>query len=315
MASASKSLARLSLAGSNGASVPGRSGIAASVADQDQLPGVVVGDESADGSGRADVVNNLNDTNRDDRRAPAFILKGVPPELTRVLAFKATGQEAWEMIKTMRVGNERVRKVKADLQVLGDPIDERKAVFKILRTEPKPQRRWQRRLGKLYVATVEEPSSIDEALVQASWRNAMEEEMAYIRENNTWELSTLPASHCPISLKWVYKVKRNPAGNARRVWSRKEVYVQQPAGFVDNNNAGKVLKLNKALYGLRQAPRAWKAKLVASMSSLGFTRCELDHALYKRRNNGEFLVAGDLIITGTSDKEIEQFKLQMHELF
>jgi hypothetical protein len=51
------------------------------------------------------------------------------------------------------------------------------------------------------------------------------------------------------------------------------------------------------------------------MSSLGFTRCELDHALYKRRNNDEFLVVGDLIITGTSDKEIEQFKLQMHELF
>jgi hypothetical protein len=30
----------------------------------------------------------------------------------RVLAVKATGQEAWETIKTMRVGNERVREVK-----------------------------------------------------------------------------------------------------------------------------------------------------------------------------------------------------------
>jgi hypothetical protein len=58
-----------------------------------------------------------------------------------------------------------------------------------------------------------------------------------------------------------------------------EVYVQQPAGFVDNNTAGKVLKLDKVMYGLRQAPRAWNAKLVASMSSLGFTRCELDHVL------------------------------------
>jgi hypothetical protein len=216
-----------------------------------------------------------------------------------------------------------------------------------------------------------EPSFIDEALEQASWHNAMDEEMACIRESNTWELSTRPAGHCPISLKWVYKVKRNPAGNAMKYKARlvakgytqrpcidfdevfllvamletvrlllamaahhcwtvhhmdvksvflnrelqEEGYVQQPAGFVDNNNACKVLKLNKELYGLRQAPRAWKAILVASMSSLGFTRCELDHALYKRRNNDEFLVVGDLIITGTSDKEIEQFKLQMHELF
>ena len=61
-----------------------------------------------------------------------------------------------------------------------------------------------------------------------------------------------------------------------------EVYVHQPAGFVDGNNPGKVLKLRKALYGLRQAPRAWNAKLDASMSSLGFSRCEQDHALYRR---------------------------------
>ena len=32
-----------------------------------------------------------------------------------------------------------------------------------------------------------------------------------------------------------------------------EVYVQQPVGFVDEGNEHKVLKLKKALYGLRQA--------------------------------------------------------------
>jgi hypothetical protein len=100
---------------------------------------------------------------------------------------------------------------------------------------------------------------------------------------------------------------------------QEEVYVQQPIGFVDSNNTIKVLKLKKALYGLQQVPRAWNAKLDTPMSSLGFTRCKLDHALYRRENNEEFLVVGvyvdDLIITGTIVKEIEQFKLQMHELF
>jgi hypothetical protein len=118
--------------------------------------------------GHWDVVNDLNGTNRDDRRALAYILKGVPPELTRVLAIKDTAHDAWEALKTMRVGSERVREVKAgtlrseydnlryrsgegiesyvlrfstimtDLEVLGDPIDERKAVLKVLRTVPKP---------------------------------------------------------------------------------------------------------------------------------------------------------------------------------
>ena len=37
---------------------------------------------------------------------------------------------------------------------------------------------------------------------------------------------------------------------------QEEVYVAQPAGFVFEGAEHKVLKLKKALYGLRQAPRA-----------------------------------------------------------
>ena len=57
-----------------------------------------------------------------------------------------------------------------------------------------------------------------------------------------------------------------------------EVYVQQPVGFVDEGNEHKVLKLKKALYGLRQAQRAWNAKLDASLASLGLEKCPLEHA-------------------------------------
>lgn len=52
-----------------------------------------------------------------------------------------------------------------------------------------------------------------------------------------------------------------------------EVYVHQPAGFINNDDAHKVLKLRKAMYGLRQAPRAWNAKLDFTLQSLGFARC------------------------------------------
>ena len=40
----------------------------------------------------------------------------------------------------------------------------------------------------------------------------MLEEMKAIEENETWELVDPPPGCRPISLKWVYKVKRNERG-------------------------------------------------------------------------------------------------------
>jgi hypothetical protein len=61
---------------------------------------------------------------------------------------------------------------------------------------------------------------------------------------------------------------------------QEEVYVEQPPGFVLKGHEGKVLHLIKALYGLRQAPRAWYAKLDSSLLGLGFRRSDSEHAVY-----------------------------------
>ncbi|KAF0910082.1 hypothetical protein E2562_001318 [Oryza meyeriana var. granulata] len=70
-----------------------------------------------------------------------------------------------------------------------------------------------------------------------------------------------------------------------------EVYVQQPPGFVIDGQEHKVYRLRKALYGLRQAPRAWNAKLDDSLMSLGFQRSITEHAVYTRSKDGSKLIS------------------------
>jgi len=42
---------------------------------------------------------------------------------------------------------------------------------------------------------------------------------------------------------------------------KEEVYVMQPPGFENNELPNHVFKLDKALYGSKQAPRAWYERL------------------------------------------------------
>lgn len=100
---------------------------------------------------------------------------------------------------------------------------------------------------------------------------------------------------------------------------KEDVYVAQPEGFEKQGQEHLVYKLAKALYGLRQAPRAWYAKLNACLLELGFVRCPYEHAVYTRKEGADKLVVAvyvdDLLITGTSIGVIEEFKSQMKARF
>lgn len=57
------------------------------------------------------------------------------------------------------------------------------------------------------------------------------------------------------------------------------IYMQQPPGY-EEGGAAVACKLRKALYGLRQAPRAWYTKLKTELEQLGFKASDADPALY-----------------------------------
>jgi hypothetical protein len=94
-----------------------------------------------------------------------------------------------------------------------------------------------------------------------------------------------------------------------------EIYVSQPPGFIVKGQEQKVYKLHKALYGLRQAPRAWNSKLDTVLHELGFSKWKTEYGLYIRVKNKKRLVVSvyvnDLIIMGESDQELNLFKKEM----
>jgi hypothetical protein len=98
-----------------------------------------------------------------------------------------------------------------------------------------------------------------------------------------------------------------------------EVYVIQPPGFVQEGEEEKVLRLDKALYGLCQAPRAWNIKLDHSLCEIGFKKSRCEHGVYARGHGTSRLLVGvyvdDLIITGSDVDEINRFKKEMTRLF
>jgi len=51
-----------------------------------------------------------------------------------------------------------------------------------------------------------------------------------------------------------------------------------------------VYKLHKALYGLRQAPRAWNEKINNVLGELNFVKCTKEPALYQRQYKDQYLL-------------------------
>jgi hypothetical protein len=100
---------------------------------------------------------------------------------------------------------------------------------------------------------------------------------------------------------------------------KEKVYIAQPPGFIIKGAEKKVLRMRKALYDLKQAPRAWNAKLDVTMSVLGFQRSSSEHGVYTRSSGKSRLIVGiyvdNLITTGHENDDIMAFKAEMKKVF
>nr|GEV01427.1 hypothetical protein [Tanacetum cinerariifolium] len=98
-----------------------------------------------------------------------------------------------------------------------------------------------------------------------------------------------------------------------------EVYVMQPPGFQDLEFPTNVYKVEKAMYGLHQAPRAWYGTLSKYLLKNGFQRGTIDQTLFIRKQREDFILVQvymDDIIFGSSNPQLcREFEALMHEKF
>ncbi|GKA65114.1 putative ribonuclease H-like domain-containing protein [Tanacetum coccineum] len=100
---------------------------------------------------------------------------------------------------------------------------------------------------------------------------------------------------------------------------KEEVYVCQPPGFEDPDFPDRVYKVEKALYGLHQAPRAWYETLSTYLLENGFQRGQIDKTLFIKRDQGDILIVqvyvDDIIFGSTKKKLCTEFEKMMHKKF
>lgn len=94
-----------------------------------------------------------------------------------------------------------------------------------------------------------------------------------------------------------------------------DVYIKIPPGYPHSTSSGDVLKLVKAMYGTKQAPREWNMAVDKLMKDRGYTKSSSDSCLYTKMVNGSqvivVLYVDDGLILAKNqqivDEELEAF--------
>ncbi|KAE8713996.1 hypothetical protein F3Y22_tig00110202pilonHSYRG00134 [Hibiscus syriacus] len=198
-----------------------------------------------------------------------------------------------------------------------------------------------------------EPSTYQEAINSSDaslWMMAMQEEIEALHKNNTWDLVPLPQGRKPIGYAQKEGIDFNEIFSlvvrlttVRVVLAmcatlnlhleqldvktaflhgnlEEEIYMLQPEGFEEDEKKNLVCRLNKSLYGLKQASRCWYKRFDSFIMCLGYNRLNADPCAYfKRSGDNDFVIlllyVDDMLVAGPNKDHIEELKAQLAREF
>ncbi|KAI7951517.1 hypothetical protein MJO28_007201 [Puccinia striiformis f. sp. tritici] len=173
------------------------------------------------------------------------------------------------------------------------------------------------------------------------WKKAIDKEVSNMEDHDVWVIVKKDDGQKRINCTWVFKVKKDqlnipieykaqlcakgfqqkkgfdyldtyaPTGKMVDVKSaflnaplKEELYLNPPAGV--EVPAGHVLKLQKAMYGLKQAPNAWHDTLTKWLFQVGFKRCDAEPCVFWRKGTFLYLHVDDLAIFSKNPSEFKE---------
>ncbi|GJU95080.1 retrovirus-related pol polyprotein from transposon TNT 1-94 [Tanacetum coccineum] len=144
----------------------------------------------------------------------------------------------------------------------------------------------------------EEPKKVIHALKNSSWIEAMQEELIQFKLQKLWTLVDLPNGKRYTQEEWVdYHEVFAPVARIEAI------RLILAYGFEDPDFLDRVYKVEKALYGLHQAPRAWYETLSTYLLDYGFQKGEIDKTLFIKRHKDEFYERTYILLGITSEAE------------
>ena len=98
-----------------------------------------------------------------------------------------------------------------------------------------------------------------------------------------------------------------------------DVYMMQPEGFVDPINARKICKLQKSIYGLKQASQSWNIHFDELVKGFGFHQNEEEACVYKKESGSsvafQILYADNILLIENDIPTLESIKTLLKNYF
>ncbi|GJU85019.1 retrotransposon protein, putative, ty1-copia subclass [Tanacetum coccineum] len=187
-------------------------------------------------------------------------------------------------------------------------------------------------LGNLNEPTNYKAAMLD--LESDKWLDAMNAKMQSMKGNKVWCLVDLPPIGKIVRSKWLFKKKTDMDGNVHTYKARLVAKgLLKPTGLIMKKRshplltleairiliaiAAKVCKLQRSIYGLKQASRSWNKRFDEEIKRFGFTQNLDEPSVYQKASGSTFLIlyVDDIIIMGNHIPSLQSVKAYLGKCF